>query len=577
MNMKTTIKNYSDKHYPVREGLGLITIKGMLARSAGLYPHQTALQIRRGEDFYKVTYKDLKERVEQLASGLSRKGIKLGDKVAILGENCPEWVESYMAVASLGAVLVPLDTQLKFQEIRHILTDSEAVALIASNNFKEVVDEATCKLPGLKHIFSMGNLSSLYEPPEPKTLKRQVQLDDLAAIIYTSGTTGQSKGVMLSNKNIMSDVDGSYQIFLYDHHDNFISVLPLHHTFEATCGMLVPLYVGATITYAQSLKSRDIINDIRDSQATMMVGVPLLFEKMYQGIMRAVREKPLLTRMAFSTSNGLVKSIKTITGKRAGGKLFQSLREKAGLSTLRLFVSGGAALNVEVGKGFETLGFQIVQGYGLTESSPVLTINTVNDPDHGSVGAPVACVELKIVDPDASGIGEIAARGPNVMLGYYKNPRATEAVLKDSWLLTGDLGYIDKRGCLFITGRAKNLIVSAAGKNIYPEEVEAQLLNSPFIAEALVMGEKNPQTEREEVHAILYPNYEALDEYAARHKVTLETAQIERIFKDEVRHQCSHLADYKRVKHFSLREEEFPKTTTRKIKRYLFVGKKVQV
>ena len=571
------METFSNKHYPVREGLGLITIKGMLARSAGLYPYKTALQIRRGSDFYKVTYKDLKERTEQLSSGLLRKGIKPGDKVAIIGENCPEWVESYIAVASTGAILVPLDTQLKAQEIRHILTDSEAVALIVSNNFKEVTDEATNKLPSLKHTFSMNNLSNLYEAPEPKTLKRQVQLDDLAAIIYTSGTTGQSKGVMLSHRNIMSDVDGSYQIFHYDHHDNFISVLPLHHTFEATCGMLVPLYVGATITYAQSLKSRDIINDIRDSQATMMVGVPLLFEKMYQGITRAVKEKPLLTRMAFSTSNGIVKSIKSITGKRAGGKLFQSLREKAGLSSLRLFVSGGAALNVEVGKGFETLGFEIVQGYGLTESSPVLTINTIKNPDHASVGAPIACVELKIMDPDANGIGEIAAKGPNVMLGYYKNPTATEAIMKDGWLLTGDLGYIDKRGCLFITGRAKNLIVSAAGKNIYPEEIEAQLLNSPYIAEVLVIGEKNPQTEREEVHAMIYPNYETFDEYAVKHKITLDTAQIEKILKEEVKHQCSHLADYKRVKHFSLREEEFPKTTTRKIKRYLFVGKKVNV
>jgi len=571
------METYSNKHYPVREGLGLITIKGMLARSAGLYPYKTALQIRRGNDFYKVTYKDLKERTEQLASGLSKKGIKHGDKVAIIGENCPEWVESYIAVASIGAILVPLDTQLKSQEVRHILTDSEAVALIASGNFKEVVDEATTKLHSLKHVFSMNNLSGLYEPPEPKTLKRQVQLDDMAAIIYTSGTTGQSKGVMLTNRNIMSDVDSCYQVFHYDHHDIFISVLPLHHTFEATAGMLVPLYVGATITYAQSLKSRDIINDIRDSQSTMMVGVPLLFEKMYQGIMRAVKEKPLLTRVAFSTSNGIVKSIKSITGKRAGGTLFHSLREKAGLSSLRLFVSGGAALNIEVGKGFETLGFEIIQGYGLTESSPVLTINTIANPDHASVGAPITCVELKILDPDANGIGEIAAKGPNVMLGYYKNPKATEAVIKDGWLLTGDLGYIDKRGCLFITGRAKNLIVSAAGKNIYPEEVEAQLLNSRFIAEVLVVGEKNPQTDREEVHAMIYPNYEVFDEYGVKHKLTVDTAQIEKILKDEVRHQCSHLADYKRVKHFSVREEEFPKTTTRKIKRYLFVGKKVNV
>jgi long-chain acyl-CoA synthetase len=341
--------------------------------------------------------------------------------------------------------------------------------------------------------------------------------------------------------------------------------------------MLVPLYAGATICYARSLKSRDIINDIRDSQATMMLGVPLLFEKIYEGILRAVKEKPMLTRAAFAASSGLVKSIKSLTGATAGRKVFSSLREKAGLSSLRLLVSGGAALKPEVLVGLETLGLSMMQGYGLTESAPVLTINNAPRPDPASVGAPLADIEVKIVDPDATGIGEIAARGANIMLGYYKNQAATDAVIRDGWLHTGDLGYIDQRGCVFITGRAKNVIISSAGKNIYPEEVEAQLAKSPYIAEALVLGEKNEQSGREEVHAIVYPNYETFDEHAVHHKIKMDEVQIEKILKAEIRHQCGHLAEYKRVKHFSVREEEFPKTTTRKIKRYLFVGKKVSV
>ncbi len=568
---------YSDKHYAIRPGLGQITIKGMLARSAGLYPYKTALQMRRGEEFYKVTYRELKERADQLSAGLARRGLGPGDRVAILGENCPEWIESYMAVVGMGAVGVPLDSQLKTQEIRHILTDSESKALIVSGNYAETAAEAAGGLPMLKHVFHMNNLSKLYEPSEPRTLKRQVQLEDLAVIIYTSGTTGSSKGVMLTHGNIMSDVDASYQTFRFDHHDSFISVLPLHHTFEATCGMLIALYAGCTITYARSLKPKEIIADIRDAQCTIMVGVPLLFEKIYLGILRGVREKDWLTRMAFAASGGVVKSIKTVTGRRAGGKLFKSLREKAGMSSLRLMVSGGAALNIEVARGFEILGFDLVQGYGLTETSPVLTTNFVKDPDHGSVGAAVPGVELKIIDADANGVGEIAARGPNLMQGYYKNPAATQAVMKDGWFLTGDLGYIDARGCLFITGRAKNVIVSAAGKNIYPEEVEAQLLKSPYIAEALVMGEMNAQTSREEVHAMIYPASEAFDDYAVKHKIKVDEALVEKIIKDEVRRECSNLADYKRVKHFSVREEEFPKTTTKKIKRYLFAGKKVSV
>jgi len=567
----------SNRSYPIREGLGLITIKGMLARSAGLYPYKTALQMRRGEEFYKVTYRELKERVDQLSSGLAHRGLGHGDRVAILGENCPEWVESYLAVTGMGAVAVPLDSQLKSQEIRHILTDSEAQALIVSNNYAEVAAEAAAGLPLLKHIFSMNDLARLYEPAETRTLKRQVQLDDLAVIIYTSGTTGSSKGVMLTHKNIMSNVDAGYQTLYYDHHDNFISVLPLHHTFEATAGMLVPLYVGATITYARSLKPKEIIADIRDAGCTIMIGVPLLFEKIYLGILRGVREKDWLTRMAFTASNGVVRSIKSITGQKAGGKVFRSLRDKAGLGSLRLMISGGAALNVEVAKGFETLGFYLIQGYGLTETAPILTINTVKNPDPASVGPAIPGVELKIMEPDGNGVGEVAAKGPNVMQGYYKNLSATQAVMRDGWFLTGDLGYIDERGCLYITGRAKNVIVSAAGKNIYPEEVEAQLLKSPYIAEVLVIGEVNPQTNREEVHAIIYPSAEAFDDYALKHKVKVDEALVERILKQEVRRECSNLADYKRVKHFSVREEEFPKTTTRKIKRYLFIEKKVNV
>jgi long-chain acyl-CoA synthetase len=568
---------YSDKHYPIRQGLGLITIKGMLARSAGLYPYKVALQMRRGDDFYKVAYRELKERVDQLSAGLAHRGIGHGDRVAILGENCPEWVESYLAVTGMGAVGVPLDSQLKPQEIRHILTDSEAKALIVSNNYAETAAEALEGLHSIKHVFSMNNLARLYEPAEPKTLKRQVQLEDLAVIIYTSGTTGSSKGVMLTHGNIMADVDAGYQCFRFDHHDTFISVLPLHHTFEATAGMLVPLYAGCTITYARSLKPKEIIADIRDAQCTIMMGVPLLFEKIYQGIRRGIREKDWLTRMAFAASHGVVKSIKTVTGRRAGVQVFKSLREKAGMGTLRLMVSGGAALNVEVAKGFETLGFEMVQGYGLTETSPVLTANFIKNPNPASVGPALPGVELKIMDPDASGIGEIAAKGPVLMQGYYKNPAATQAVMRDGWFLTGDLGYIDDRGCLFITGRAKNVIISAAGKNIYPEEVEAQLLKSPFIAEVLVIGEMNPQTNREEVHAMIYPASEAFDEYAIRHKVKVDEALVEKILKEEVRRECANLADYKRVKHFSVRDEEFPKTTTKKIKRYLFAGKKVNV
>lgn len=561
----------------IRQSLSLKSIRGILKHSAALYPSNVALRVKMADGgFLEITYRKLQDNVRRLIGGFVRAGIEPGDKVAILAENRPEWAESYLALASMCAAIVPLDTQLKSQEIRHILQDSEARAIIVSEAFREIACETSKKLFPEKLVLSMESFSALRESQEGESSAFDIRPEDLAALIYTSGTTGNSKAVMLSNLNIASNVDSLFQTIYLDQKDNFLSVLPLHHTFEATCGMLLPLSVGASITYARSLKSRDIIEDIRDSRATILIGVPLLFEKMYRGFLRAIKDKSWLTRAAFSASLGLVKSVRALTGNHSGGFIFQGLRRKAGLSSIRLMFSGGAALNVEVGDSLRRLGLPLLQGYGLTETSPVLTVNVANE-NLASVGPPIPGVDIKILKPDASGIGEIAASGPNIMMGYYKNEAATEEAFLEGWLLTGDLGFLDEEGCLFITGRAKNVIVSAAGKNIYPEEIETQLLRSPFIAEVLVVGDKSPQSGREDVHAIIYPNYEKLDEYEARQQVKLNEAAVEEILRQDIRRECKNLADYKRIKNFSIRDEEFPKTTTRKIKRSLFAEKKVEV
>jgi long-chain acyl-CoA synthetase len=527
------------------------------------------------------------ERVQLLACGLARLGVQPKDRVGVWGENRPEWAISYIGILTCGATVVPLDALLKGREIRHILEDSETKVVIVSGKFVPDILEVVDTVAGIGQVVSMDDdvtydrvlkWSQIIEDGRAhKQSFPKPSLEDLAALIYTSGTTGKSKGVMLSQRNIMADVSSSYQVIHYDETDNFVSVLPLHHTFECTGGFLVPIYGGATITYARSLKSRDIIEDIKQTKATVMLGVPLLFEKMYQGVMRAIAKKPLVTRVLFRTSLGIVKSARALFKARIGGKVFHGLREKAGLSSLRLMVSGGAPLPPYIAEGFNELGFHLFQGYGLTETSPVLTVNPEHRPIHASVGQAIPGVELKIIDPDENGIGEIAARGDVVMMGYYNNPQATNEVFRDGWLLTGDSGRIDEEGYLYITGRLKNVIVTPAGKNIYPEEVEEVLNQSPYILESLVFGETVRNGQGEDVHAVIVPDYEYFDGVAEERGKEFSSREIEETIRGEVVRLCKTCADYKRVKDFQIREEEFEKTSTKKIKRFLFQQKPVRV
>jgi len=570
--------------YAIRESKGVFTIPEMLDRSCSDFSSKVALQIWRDDGYYKVTYGELKKYVDSLAAELAGMGIGKGDKVALLGENRPEWAISYLGILRAGATVVPIDSLLKPHEYRYALSDSEVKAIIISGKFISDFMEILSELPSIRDVVSMDDesegdvrkLSDLLSSSRPAP-DVAVELEDLASLIYTSGTTGRPKGVMLTHKNIMSDVSGAYRVIVYDENDNFLSVLPLHHTFECTCGFIVPLYAGSTITYARSLKSRDLIEDMSRARTTIMLGVPLLFEKMYLGLKRGISQKPALTRGIFKTTLGIVKGMEKAFRVKAGGVMFRSLRKKAGMDSMRLMISGGGPLDPQLAAEFWRLGFKLLQGYGLTETSPVVSVNPQEKPKLASVGPPIPGVEIKIVNPDGSGVGEVAVRGDIVMKGYYRNPEATAAVMKDGWLYTGDSGWIDEDGYLYITGRLKDVIVTRAGKNVYPEEIEHELNKSPFILESLVLGAPVSQGFGEEVQAIIVPDYEQLDRYADEHNLKLEEKDIEEIIKKEVAKRCSNLADYKKVKAFRIREEEFPKTSTKKIKRYLFKQEVVEV
>jgi long-chain acyl-CoA synthetase len=522
----------------------------------------------------KFSYRQLDDMVTRLAAGLLKLGLKPGDHIGVLGENRPQWAIAYIAVQRMGGITVPLDRMMSDAELHHIIAESESKAVIVSAEYLGIVLDAY--RPGLI-IIDMDNGDREGTLKFNEVLKssptipdfHKVGLEDIAVIIFTSGTTGYSKGVMLTHNNIIGNVASCYQIFELGPESHLVSVLPMHHTFEATCGFLFPLYLGATITYARSLKSKELIEDIKNSKCNLMVGVPLLYEKMYEGIRRNLKKLPLTKKVLVNSLYTISQLANSLGLEDVGKTLFKSLREKAGLDTVHYFVSGGAALPPYIAEFFHLLGIPLFQGYGLTETSPVLTVNPPMAPKHSAVGIAIPGVEVAIRDQDSFGVGEIIAKGPNIFKGYYKNEKATAECFRDDWFLTGDLGWMDDEGYVYITGRKKNLLVTGGGKNVYPEEIEAFLNQQTHIMESLVLGVQRSGGMGDEVEAIIVPDYEIFDKEAEEHNIKWTPEEIEKVIKSEVAEVNAKIAEYKKIKKFTIRTEEFMKTSTKKIKRYL--------
>ena len=560
------------------------TLPQLLEKTAQRYEDLPFLCRFENEKITGYSFREVYQTAFRLAAGLKKLGIGKGDRVGLLSENRPEWGISYLGIQAAGAAVVPMDPGLKPQEIAQIFEMAELKGLIISEKFFTPEAENIRQIWGKNKLACVVNLDggssekyavdwkTLAFGPE-MVLQPPIEPDDLAALIFTSGTTGTSKGVMLTHKNLVANVWSVLSVFDCTPADTFLSVLPLAHTYECTGGFLMPLGFGARVVTARSLKSKELVEDIQRSGATFILGVPLFFQKMAEGLFRGVSKKGFLTytifKLLFRFSHYLVQKGK----KRAGLILFKSFRHKAGLGSLRVLVSGGAALPPKIAEDFLTLGIPLFQGYGLTETAPVLSVNPVDvyKVKPASVGPPLPGVQFKIDSPNEAGHGEILAKGENVMAGYYKNPTATGAVLdREGWFKTGDIGYLDSEGYLHISGRCKNIIVTPGGKNVCPEEVEGKLLESPFIAEALVVGRRNPELHGEEIEAIVVPNRDYFEATNLHTGKTCSEEEIEARVKSEVRRLSDQLADYKRVQHITLRREEFEKTFTRKIKRHLF-------
>ncbi len=565
-----------------RENRGLTTIPEMLDNSARDFGDKLTMQRYVDGHWEKFTYKDLNKMTDQLAAGLMKLGFKKDDHIGLLGENRPQWGVSYIAIQRMGGITVPLDSMMSENEIHHILTVSKVKGVISTAKFLGTILEADNEFLKVIDLDNGGrkdtvNLDDVLVKDVNRDEFPKLQLDEIAAIIFTSGTTGYSKGVVLTHRNIMSNVASVYSIIDIEPGDSLVSVLPLHHTFECTAGFLFPLYCGCMVTYARSLKSKELLEDISNTNASLMVGVPLLYEKMYEGILRGVGKKSFITRTAFNMMLNAVMGAEKLGKKDLGVALFKSMREKAGLDSIKYFVSGGAALPPYIAEFFNRLGINLFQGYGLTETSPILTVNPPLAKVHSAVGIAIPGVKIRIIDPDLNGIGEIAAKGPNIFQGYFNNPKATEECFHDGWFLTGDLGWMDDNGYVYITGRKKNLIVTGGGKNIYPEEIESCLNRQPHILESLILGVEKADGMGDEIEALIVPNYEEFEKEVQTLGRDFTAEEIEAVIKKEISEAGKNLADYKKIKRFSVHTEEFVKTSTKKIKRYLYQEKFIDV
>lgn len=513
------------------------------------------------------------------AALLERQGVAPGDRVGLQSENRPEWGLAYLAILEVGAVVVPLDVLLKEHEVGELLATCSASHCVVSARQLEVVQRAReARAPALR-LVSLDPVEGLpswdetaASAPDSGARAPRANPNDLAVLLFTSGTTGQAKGVMLSHSNLLHNVEAVARTFEFGPEDRLLSVLPLHHTFESTGGFLCPLRVGASVAYARGLKSNELREDLRSSGATIMLGVPLLYEKLLNAIHRGIADAPLARRLVVRTLLGITRLLRWTTGARLGRPLLRALRERAGLGELRMFVTGAAALPLEVFWGFVDLGWPVLEGYGLTECAPVVAANRPERPLSGAVGWPLPGIEVRIDHPEPDGTGEILVRGPNIMLGYFANPAATAEVLRDGWFRTGDLGHLTPDGRVKITGRLKNMIATAAGKKIYPEEVEVHLANCPYILEVVVTGGRDARGEREEVHAHVFPDIKSLEALARSSGCGCDDGFIEATLRREVEARCQLLAPYKRVKRVIVRRQEFPKTTTGKIRRTGFIA-----
>lgn len=528
-----------------------LVIHKLFTEIASRFPQKIALQIKEDNQWKRISYKELEMGSLKVANFLLERARDKGDFVALLLENRPEWPMIYLGIMYAGCSCVPLDFQLSPEEIRNLILDSNTKILFCSDEvFTQKISQDIQKLFNKIVVIDLeasgDNCISFSEierlPPEVRFI--EVEPEDIASLIYTSGTTAQPKGVLLTHKNICSNFTSSAKVNLSSPRDNFLSILPLHHSYPFMTTLIVPLLSGATVTFSPlGFKPQDLAGIIKEAGVTILVGVPQLFSLLHSSISEKIKSIPFFLRPF---------SLPFIKAR---------IRHNFG-KNLRVSVSGGARLEPKMAQDLTRWGFKIIEGYGLTETSPVVTFNPLERVKFGSVGKPIPSVEIKIDNPDKTGIGQILIKGPNVMKGYFKQPDLTLSIIKDGWFFSGDLGYIDKEGYLFITGREKEVIILSSGKTIYPEELEAYYSQSPYIKELCILQ----RTEEifgylaESLYAVIVPD---LDYFQQKNEMNIRPK-----IRWELENLTKHLPPYKHIMGFVLTKEKLPRTALRKIQRY---------
>jgi long-chain acyl-CoA synthetase len=543
---------------------------------------KTAFYYRSGKqrEFTLWSFSRLAEESRRIGRGLLAAGLTKGDRVALWADNRPEWMAVWLGAAVAGLVVVPIDILLPDNECANLLKMTAASAFFYSPRKREFAAEflasaggagipvkaAVCISPEEDPSFEgFGADAGDQRLPAPE----EIAPDDPVSIVFSSGTTGFAKGITLSHRGIIVNANAAIHMLRAYSTDVFVSVLPLHHTYPTTCSFISPLSVGASTVVVEKLVGKVVIDDIRDAGGSFLIAVPLLYDKFMAGIQQGYRALPSLVRTLLDPLRRKALEEAHRGNPEFGQRIFKFIRKKAGLGSIRIMVAGGGSLSPRTADFFDSLGFNIVHGYGMSENGPLISVSTPWHKNNVSVGLPVKDTEVKILDKNEDGVGEIAVKSPSLMLGYYNDPEATrEAFTDDGYLKTGDLGYIDEQGFIFINGRKKNLIVTSGGKNIYPEEIEARFDSSRVIADILIVGRREPDKGGERIFAVAVPNLETLGEdYPDRE---LDDAFLRGLVKDEIDAVNRGLLAHQKVSGFILRREPFEKNAQGKIRRFLY-------
>lgn len=551
-------------------------LKDMLNKTGEAYGDRPAyvFKTEKPGELKTITHKEFRDQINALGTALIQMGLK-DKRIAVISENRYEWELAYLAIAAGTGVVVPLDKALPDNELESLILRSQVDAIFYSSKYDKIMNELREKKnTNLQYFISMDleeNTNGIYSQKTlvkkgekliadgNKTyLNAKINNEKMGVMLFTSGTTSMSKAVMLSHKNIITNVMDISQVFQLNEKERFLSFLPLHHVFECTVGFLYPISIGGSICFCEGVKH--MADNIKEFEITAMISVPAVFDIIYRKVIKSIEKKGKLptVQKGIKISQTLLK-----VGIDVRKKLFHEIHENLG-EKLHLVVTGGAALDPETEKGFNDLGFDVEQGYGLTETSPVIAAETPKCRRLGSIGKKFPSVEVKIDNPDADGIGELMAKGPSIMMGYYENEEATkEALESDGWFHTGDLAKIDKDGFIYISGRKKSVIVLNNGKNVFPEEIETLLNKVEGIKESFVYEKKEADGDIKVCVKIVY------DKELIKELYNIEGEDnIKDFLWKKVKEINNLMPKYKYVREMIITEEELIKTTTLKIKRH---------